>query len=590
MRVAIHITHEAVQKIGGIGSVINGVCTADNYKQFFEKTLLYGPAFSSTADVYSKLGRGGQVLYSNLDSLDKGSFHQIFSPVVEKYKINIIYGKRIIASEYNINKTNEVDVMLIDIQNMNQSLIDIFKYVLWEKYGIQSDRFTDWDYEQYLRIAVCYFELLNALYGQSYQYYHFSHEYMGIASVLKVITERELQGLKNHKTIFWAHEVSPARSIVENYKGHDVSFYNILSESEKKYLSMESVFPEILESYRTQLVKRTTVFDYIFAVSDIVAKEYLFLNPQINKEKVKIVYNGVAFHTIDIKKKIESREKISNYIESIFNFKFNVLFTHVTRLVLSKGLWRDLVLLEELDEKFSLNGLKGAYILLSTLIGTGRNSSDIHRMEKEYGWPVLHKKGWPDCIGYEEEIYDLIQLYNAKSKSIKAVFINQFGFDTRTCGDRVPLGTTIVDLRIASDAELGYSIYEPFGISQIESVPFGGISLLSRACGASYLFEKIWENDKNAPYHIIDFSSLEDLKLSQINEILLSSDKITSLKNLDSNLRKQIETNFFKINCLKIIEKLPKTDKERESLLETNSTKVMNFGWEARLKDVFRFL
>ncbi|HPC39004.1 MAG TPA: hypothetical protein PLF21_06800, partial [Exilispira sp.] len=75
MKIAIHITHEAVQKIGGIGSVINGVCTADNYKQFFNRTLLYGPAFSTSADVFSKLGRGGQVLYSNQDSFDKDSYH-----------------------------------------------------------------------------------------------------------------------------------------------------------------------------------------------------------------------------------------------------------------------------------------------------------------------------------------------------------------------------------------------------------------------------------------------------------------------------------------------------------------------------------
>ncbi|HQJ41410.1 MAG TPA: hypothetical protein PK449_07615, partial [Exilispira sp.] len=79
MKYAIHITHEAVQKIGGIGAVISGACTADNYKSFYDRTLLYGPAFYSSSDLFSKLGRGGEVLYSNADYFDKGNYHEIFA-------------------------------------------------------------------------------------------------------------------------------------------------------------------------------------------------------------------------------------------------------------------------------------------------------------------------------------------------------------------------------------------------------------------------------------------------------------------------------------------------------------------------------
>ncbi len=590
MRIAIHITHEAVQKIGGIGSVINGVCTADNYRKFFDKTLLYGPAFSSASDVFSKLGRGGTVLYSNKDSLDKGGYHSIFAPIIERYGVDIIYGRRVLASEYNINKSNEVEVLLVNIQNMKQSDINLFKYILWEKYTIQSDRFSDWDYEQYVRIAVCYFDLINSLYGAGFEYYHFSHEYMGIPCALKIISEKETKGLKNHKTIFWAHEVSPTRAIVENYKGHDITFYNILNEAKKKYLSMESIFPQILENYRTQLVKVTTFFDYIFAVSDLVGQEYVFLNTDVDKSKIKVVYNGLTFQFIDWERKKESRNKLQNYIESIFNFKFDVLFTHVTRLVLSKGLWRDLNLLNELDEIFFTNGLKGAFILLSTLIGTGRSSADTHRMEKEYGWPVLHKKGWPDCIGYEEEIYDYFQLFNAKSRAIKALFVNQFGFDTRTCGDRVPIGTTLLDLRIASDAEFGYSIYEPFGISQIEIIPYGGISLLSRACGASFLFENVWGNDEKAPFHIIDFSDIDKVNIPEISDIFKSNDILSNLININSQTREQIENSIFKVNSQIIYDKIPKTEKERQFYLENKIDKIINFSWESRLKEILNLL
>lgn len=43
MKVAIHISHEALYKIGGIGEVLTGLCTAPSYQSFFEKTLFYGP-------------------------------------------------------------------------------------------------------------------------------------------------------------------------------------------------------------------------------------------------------------------------------------------------------------------------------------------------------------------------------------------------------------------------------------------------------------------------------------------------------------------------------------------------------------------
>jgi len=211
-------------------------------------------------------------------------------------------------------------------------------------------------------------------------------------------------------------------------------------------------------------------------------------------------------------------------------------------------------------------------------------------MEKEYGWPVMHKKGWPDCIGYEEDIYDYFQLFNAKSKAIKALFINQFGFDTRTCGDRVPVGTTLFDLRVASDVEFGYSIYEPFGISQIETIPYGGVSLLSRACGASFLFENIWEKNGKAPFHIIDFSNIEKINLADINEIFQSSDKITSFKNLNEEIRKNIENEIFKLKVDEIYSKIPKTDKERQVLLENKDEKVMYFSWESRLKEILSTL
>jgi hypothetical protein len=111
-------------------------------------------------------------------------------------------------------------------------------------------------------------------------------------------------------------------------------------------------------------------------------------------------------------------------------------------------------------------------------------------MERDYGWPVAHREGWPDLVGTEKEIDAYLSLFNARSSSIKGVFINQFGFSRRKCGGRVPEGAEFVDLRVGSDVEFGFSIYEPFGIAQLETVPFGGIAALSSSCGCAALLEK----------------------------------------------------------------------------------------------------
>lgn len=63
------------------------------------------------------------------------------------------------------------------------------------------------------------------------------------------------------------------------------------------------------------------------------------------------------------------------------------------------------------------------------------------------------------------------------------VFINQFGWDRASCGPAMAEQMGFADLRRGSDAEFGLSIYEPFGIAQVEPLSFGAISVVSDVCG-----------------------------------------------------------------------------------------------------------
>lgn len=563
MRIAVHITHESVKKLGGIGAVLNGICTTNAYKNFFDTTVIYGPLFQLPEEAFSELEKGGKVLFSSHNSHDEGNFQMIFAELIKKYQMEIIYGQRVLASELDKSKQAIVDVFLIDVHNMDPQEVAAFKYILWEKFGIQSDLYEgNWDNEQYLRIAIPLLEILEMFYGTEAEYYIFAHEYMGIPSGLSSLAKG-----KKHKTLFIAHEVSTARSLVENHSGHDISFYNILRKNQMKK-NLEEVFGSQKHNPRNELTKRAVHFDHILTVGDLVKDEYLFLVPDTPAEKITIRYNGLFTKNISFNEKQAGRKRIKKYIKTLFNFIPDIIFTHVTRLVISKGIWRDISLLYLLDKIFASKNLKGAYILLSTLIVTGRAPQDILHMEKEYGWPVMHKEGWPDLVGTEVETFKQLQLFNARSKAIKGVFLNQYGFNRERCGLRVPKDAEFIDLRIASDAEFGFSVYEPFGIAHIEAIPFGGISFLSSVCGSAFFIQKIFEDAEIKPFCIVDFLKAgEDMTYKE-------------LKGLAREKRDVIERKVLSEYLESIFDFLSLNDKKRKIYFQNAQRYASKLDWE----------
>lgn len=573
MKIAVHITHESARKIGGIGSVLSGVCNLERYKGFYDKTVFYGPLFDLPTDTFSHLGKSGTLLFSNHNGYDSGDYKELFGEIIDKYNIDIVYGKRLLVSEFDISKNAEVEVLNVGINKMDHSKIENFKYLLWKDFGIKSHLYEDdWDYEQYLRIAIPFLEILAKLYGNEAEFYHFAHEYMGVPSALSV-----LMSGKKDKTVFFAHEVTTARTIVENNSGHDISFYNLLQKA-KGHKSLEQIFGSQEHNARSELIKRAVNFDYIFAVGDHVKDEYEFLVPEVDCEKIKVVYNGVSAKSVSIEEKEQSRTHLEKYTERLFNFTPDAIFTHVTRLVISKGIWRDLELLGFLDKIFAEQRLKGVYILLSTQIGTGRPSEDVFRMEREYGWPILHSEGWPDLIGGEIDTYRQIQLFNAKSKAIKGLFINQYGFDRSRCGKRVPEDAAFNDLRLGSDAEFGLSIYEPFGIAQIETVPFGGVSVLSSSCGAAGLLAERFKDAPIKPFYIVDYiSSGKNLSYE-------------SLKELSIVKRTSMEKQVLAKHAKEIFNILPLDPSKRKAYLLNAQKFAEGISWEASAESyVFSF-
>src|SRR5258706_1678203 len=491
MQTAVHVTHEAIQKIGGIGAVLHGLLTSRVYLDQVQRNILVGPFWHSDEKGEQRLGQQGEVLYSSLDHIYRTPTAAKFKEIEQAFDVSIVYGRRRYTDKAS-GVTSTPEVLLIDVSRYDLSKLNVFKFELWNTFGIDSSKYENvWDYEQYLRLAKPAVMALHALGAASSvePCVIFSHEYMGMPTALAAILEGDRS---NFRTIFYAHEVATMRRIVEGHPGHDTMFYNVMRSAIAQGHYVEDVFGDQSGYYKHALLKCVKYMDGIFAVGDYVQKEFRFLGPEFIHVDSQLAYNGVPCWKISVEEKMHSRQKLRSYCKALLRFEPDYVFSHVTRLVPSKGMWRDLRVLEHLEPLLRERNESAVLFALSTEV-PARRPEDIRKMEQWHKWPVAHREGLPDLSGGEAAYYQGVQEFNACSRNIKVVFVNQFGWEQKLCGMRMPADMEFMDIRKGSDVEFGQSIYEPFGIAQVEPISFGGICVFSNVCGCAGFVERAAE-------------------------------------------------------------------------------------------------
>ncbi len=566
----VHVTHEAVGKIGGIGAVLQGFFTSKSYLDVVERSILVGPLFTTEGSISERLGENSEVLYSSVDGFLNPGYASAFRKIESIYNIGIVYGRRTFVDEQTGVKSSQ-EVLLIDVRHMDKAIVDNFKRRLFEEFGVRSHLYENlWEYEQYVRAAPAAIAALKAIGAAHNSTIVVAHEFMGMPTALAAILEPEC----DFKTVFYAHEVATMRRIVEEQIGHDTMFYNVISRAHKDKLYVNEVFGDQGSYFKHALVEASKYCDRIYAVGDYVVDELRFLAPEFETAGIDIVYNGIPAYQISVADRLRSKQKLQFYCENLLGYKPDFVFTHVTRLVRSKGLWRDLRVLEHLEREFRQQDKTAVVFILSTEV-TQRRSHEIYSMETSYGWPVAHREGWPDLSGGEANFYTQVQQFNAKSRNIKIVFINQFGFSRKNCGTRMPEDMEFMDIRRGSDVEFGQSIYEPFGIAQFEPLTFGGICVISSVCGCSGFLRDVTggENVKNVI--VADYTELENPEYADIEDML----------QINQSQRNQIEANQSEKVAKEIIERLPKDDCEIESMIQTGYSLANDMSWDVVVKD-----
>jgi hypothetical protein len=563
----VHVTHEAIQKIGGIGAVLQGLLTSKTYLQAAPRNILVGPFWPADESGERRLGPLGEVLYSSLDSLYRSPLATRFREIEQEFDVGIVYGRRRYLDKES-GVVSMPEVLLIDVARYDSAKIAAFKYVLWEKFGIESSKYDHiWDFEQYMRLAQPAIAALHALGATTHvePCIILSHEYMGMPTCLAAMLE---QSRYNFRTIFYAHEVATMRRIVEGHPGHDTMFYNVMRSAVKEGHYVDDVFGDQSDYYKHSLVLAAKRCDGLFAVGDYTLKEARFLSEDFAALDAQVAYNGVPCWKISVAEKMASRHKLQTYCKTLLKFTPDYVFSHVTRLVPSKGLWRDLRVLEHLEEHFRRSNETAVLFTLSTEV-PARRGDDIRRMEEWHHWPVAHREGLPDLSGGEAAYYQGVQEFNAQSRNIKVVFINQFGFEQKLCGNRMPIDMEFMDIRKGSDVEFGQSIYEPFGIAQVEPISFGGICVFTNICGCAGFVEKA-AGGATPNVIVADYTQLTDASM-----------RPEDLMNIGRAERDAIEDSVGKWVADELVKRLPRTPQDFEKFIDRGHALADKMSWDA---------
>ena len=572
--IVAHVTHEAVEKIGGIGAVIAGLTTADAYVETVSRTVLLGPLLTMDRPVNRRLGEGGKVIYSSLDEVYSTPWRERFRPIERAYDVGIIYGTRQIVEPCS-GKEVRAEVLIIDVCHANHNRLNLFKGELFQKFAVPSRDFQDvWEYEQYIRLAEPGFEALKAIGcdGADEQLVILAHEYMGMPTALKAI----LDGNDNIRTVFYAHEVASVRPVVEDMPGHDTMFYNVLEAAERHGKFIEEVFPSVHANYKHPLVKAARYCDHVFAVGDYVIRELRFLDPHFGTMNIDLVYNGIPAFSLTLAERLAARRRMRTYAETLFGDRPTWVFCHVARPVLSKGIWRDMRVLHALEPHLVDRGQGAVYFMLGTLAGQ-RRRHDIRQMERVYGWPASHEEGYPDLCAGEEVVGAMIDDFNRNHKAIRAVMVNQWDWNPRACGSRMPEEMTFADIRCGIDVEFGLSVYEPFGISQLEGLSFGALCVVSNVCGCMG-FARQAKADEGEDAIIIEADFL------RVRE---TQTDIASLLKIQAKQRDRVETDEASRLAGLILERLVDDEDALAKRIERGYRIAAKMSWEHVVQEYF---
>jgi hypothetical protein len=167
-----------------------------------------------------------------------------------------------------------------------------------------------------------------------------------------------------------------------------------------------------------------------------------------------------------------------------------------------------------------------------------------------------------------------MQKFNACSRQIKVILVNQFGWSRSMCGEMMQPDMDFLDIRKGTDIEFGQSIYEPFGIAQLEPLSFGALCVITNICGCAGFVTKV-TGGKDVPNVLVaDYT-----KMSCGNG---SFDNVLSIGSRERDAVEECEAERVSSEVLK---RLPSDRKSHEALIKSGYELAKQMSWEVVSRD-----
>jgi hypothetical protein len=584
------MSHEAGVNVGGIGAVLDGLLRTEAYGTGVARTILAGPLAAGDSILLDQLidpAQGVHIAYSSFHGIYQGVEplqRAAFRAIEQEYGVVLLYGTRRFGDL-------TCDLLLLDARSANPQALNAFKFACWERLGLDSARHdSSIEYNLYMALARPLLAAIQVAAGASSDRapdapcYLVGHEWLALPLLLAA----QIDEPGRWRTIFYAHENATVRRLVEERGGHDTAFYNAMYKAREWNLSLEAVYGSQDYDPKHALLRLATRCDAIFAVGDVLVEELRFLGGRFLNNPIEVVYNGSTAVRITLQDKDEAKARLQQYAERLLGYRPDYIFTHVSRMVLSKAFWRDLRLLESVATVLRKRGQTAVYFALASALPGGRRPQWVYGWEEQYDWPLHHRDDNGDLVGLERSFYfDNVQPFNARMGAnrpgIRAVFVNQYGWSRERCGVRMPADMTITDIRCGTDVEFGQSIYEPFGIAPLEALTYGALCCISSMCGAVGFAATA---AGGAPGSLARLPNLVVADYVTLPHGYWLGSPYDAL-GIDQGIRDWIEGNNSERAAHMLLARLPQTAEQRAALLEWGCAAAGAMSWEVVARDYF---
>ena len=128
-----------------------------------------------------------------------------------------------------------------------------------------------------------------------------------------------------------------------------------------------------------------------------------------------------------------------------------------------------------------------------------------------------------------------------------------------------------MDIRKGSDVEFGQSIYEPFGIAQLEPSSFGGICVVSNVCGCAGFVKAVTGGQEVKNVIIADYTDINGDNRYDLED----------LQQIDREYRDKVEHKISERIALEICARLAKNDAETAEIIQRGYDLAKHMSWES---------